>query len=177
MWTGLQPAPLPVWHDQHNWAQENTSISNDNVIKTLDQVGMLFLSDLSRQECRTYTTTSQQEFDVRDSPTGHGQETCFRRQQTHDGDRSPDVSDTRSHCFQSTWEKLNTCSHLTECAEKPRDTSRTSPSARRTGSNENLTEQARFLAAVMFDAPQFAVLSLASGFGARGKAVSAASGV
>ena len=27
--------------------------------------------------------------------------------------------------------KLNTCSHLTECAEKPGDTSRTSPSARR----------------------------------------------
>ena len=28
----------------------------------------------------------------------------FRRRQTHDGDRSPDVSDTRSHCFQSTRE-------------------------------------------------------------------------
>ena len=38
-----------LWHDQCNWAQKNTSKSNDNVIESLDQVGMLFLSDLSRQ--------------------------------------------------------------------------------------------------------------------------------
>ena len=81
-----------------------------------------------------HTTTSQQEFDVPDSPTGHGEEKGFRRQQTHDGDRSPDVSDTTSHCFQSTRDRstlvrtsqsarrLNTCSHFTECAEKPEDT-------------------------------------------------------
>ena len=37
--------------------------------------------------------------------------------------------------------KLNTCSHLTECAEKPEDTSRTSPSARKTGSNKSPTSQ------------------------------------
>ena len=44
---------------------------------------MLFLSDLSRQECSTNTTTSQQEFDVPDSPTGHGEEKKdFRKQQT-----------------------------------------------------------------------------------------------
>ena len=61
-------------------------------------------------------------------------ERFFRRQQTHDGDRSPDVSDTRSHCFQSTRENFALCSHRTECAEKPEDTSRTSPGARRTGS-------------------------------------------
>ena len=115
-------------------------MSNDNVIDSLDQVGTLFRSDLSRQECSTYTTTSQQEFDVPDSPTGHGEEKGFRRQQTHDGDKSPDVSDTRSHCFQSTREN-STCSHLTECAEKPEDTSHTSPSARRTGSNKSLTSQ------------------------------------
>ena len=29
----------------------------------------------------------------------------FRRQQRHDGDKSPDVSYTRSHCFQSTRER------------------------------------------------------------------------
>ena len=46
---GLQRAPLPVWHDQCNWAQYNTSKLNDNVIYCLDQVGMLFLSELSRQ--------------------------------------------------------------------------------------------------------------------------------
>ena len=48
-----------------------------NVVESLDQVGMLFLSDLSRQECITYTTTSQQEFHVPDSPTGHGKEKGF----------------------------------------------------------------------------------------------------
>ena len=80
---------------------------------------MLSLSDLSRQESSTYTTTSQQEFDVPDSPTGHGEEKGFRRQQTHDGDRSPDVSDRRSHCFPENAGKLNTCSHLTECADGP----------------------------------------------------------
>ena len=66
---------------------------------------MLFLSDLSRQECNTYTTTSQQEFDVPDLPTGHGEEKGFSQTQTHDGDKSPDVSDTRSHCFKSTRER------------------------------------------------------------------------
>ena len=43
-----------------------------NLIECLDQVGMLFLSDLSRQKCTAYT--SQQEFDIPDSPTGHGEE-------------------------------------------------------------------------------------------------------
>ena len=90
-------------------------ISNDKVIESLDEVGMLFLSDLGRQEGSRYTTTSQQEFDVPDSPTGHGGEKGFRKQQAHDGDRSPDVSDTRSHCFPECAGKLNTCSHLTEC--------------------------------------------------------------
>ena len=50
------------------------------------------------------------------------------------------MSNTGSR-FQSTREKLNTCSHLTECTEKSEDTSRTSPSARRTGSNKSSTSQ------------------------------------
>ena len=51
------------------------------LIECLDRVGVLFLSDLSRQKCTKYT--SQQGFDVRDSPTGHGEERMgFRRQQT-----------------------------------------------------------------------------------------------
>ena len=69
-------------------------------IECLDQVGMLFLSDLSRQKCTKYA--GQQKFAVPDSPTGHGEEKKdFRRQQTQ-MERSPDVSDTRSHCRQST---------------------------------------------------------------------------
>ena len=43
-----------------------------NLIECLDQVGMLFLSDLSHQECTKYT--SQHGFDVPDSPTCHGEE-------------------------------------------------------------------------------------------------------
>ena len=139
--TATCSAPLPVWHAQCNWSLLDTSKFNVNVIESLDQDGMLFLSDLSRQECSTFTTTSQLEFDVPDSPTGHGREKGFRRQRTHDGDRSPDVSDTRSHCFPEYAGQLNTCSHLTECLEKPDDTSRTSPGARRTGSNRSRTSQ------------------------------------
>ena len=66
----------------------------------LNQVGMLFLSDLSRQKYTKYT--GQQRFDVRDSPTGHGREKGFSQTTNTDGDKSPDVSDTRSHCRQST---------------------------------------------------------------------------
>ena len=62
---------------------------------------MLFLSDLSRQKCIKYT--GQQGFDVPDSPTGYGEESKdFLQTRNTDGDRSPDVSDTRSHCRQST---------------------------------------------------------------------------
>ena len=104
------------------------------VIERLHRVGTLFLSDLSRHHEST-------KFDVPDSPTGHGEEKGFRRQHTHDGDRSPDVFDTRSHCFPEYAGKLNTRSHLTECAEKPEDTSRTPPSARRSGSNKSRTSQ------------------------------------
>ena len=55
---------------------------------------------LSRQKCTKYT--SQQGFDVPDSPTGHGEEKGFSQTTNTDGDKSPDVSDTRSHCRQST---------------------------------------------------------------------------
>ena len=57
------------------------------LIECLDQVGMLFLSDLSRQKCTKYT--GQQGFDVPDSPTSHEEERKdFRRQQTQ-MERSP----------------------------------------------------------------------------------------
>ena len=98
---------------------------------------MLFLSDLSRQERGTYTTTSQQEFDVPDSPTSHGEEKGFSqttntrwRQVGHEIALLPEYAG-----------KLNTCSNLAECAEKPEDTSRTSPCAPRTGSNKSCTLQ------------------------------------
>ena len=69
----------------------------------------------------------------------------FRRQQTHDGDRSPDVSYPTSHCFPEYAEKPNTCSHFTECAEKPGNTCRISPSARRTGSNKSRISQSTWM--------------------------------
>ena len=71
-----------LWHDQCNWAQDKYfNYRMICLLECLDQVGMLFLSDLSRQKCTKYT--SQQVFDVPDSPTGHGEERKdFRRQQT-----------------------------------------------------------------------------------------------
>ena len=90
---------------------------------------MLFLSDLSRQECTTYT--SQQGFDVPDSPTGHGEKKrVFRRQQTqmetgHQMCRTRDRTafrvrgrDHQLFAPQECAEKHNTFSHLTECADK-----------------------------------------------------------
>ena len=124
-----------LWHDQCNWTQYKTSISNDEV-DSLDHVGMLFLSDLSRQECSTHTTTSPQEFDGPDSPTGHGQEKRFSQ-----------TTNTR-------WRQVTRCVgrviallpeyagkrqplvRTSECAEKSERHSRTSPSARRTGSRQ-----------------------------------------
>ena len=100
---------------------------------------MLFLSDLSCQECSTYTTTSQQEFDVPASPTGHGEEKSFS-QTTNT--RWRQVTRCVGHKIELLPEyagQINTCSHLTVCAEKPENTSHTSPSARRTGSNKSRT--------------------------------------
>ena len=115
----------------------------------------------SRQKCTKYI--SQQGFDVPDSPTGHGEETTTNT----DGDRSPDVSDTRSHCRQSTRNQttrvrtafrvrgshkihrtassVRGVSHFTECADKPGDTScgwnrqriRTAQSAQRWPAHDN----------------------------------------
>ena len=98
-----------------------------SLIECLDQVGMLFLSDLSRQKCTTYT--DQQGFDVPDSPTGHGEERKdFRRQQTQmetghqmcrtrdrTADRARESKKQSSHCFQSARFRQD-LSHCTECA-------------------------------------------------------------
>ena len=44
----------------------------------------------------------------------------FHKQHTHNGDRSPDVSDTTSHCFPEYAEISNhQGSHFTECTEEP----------------------------------------------------------
>ena len=99
------------------------------MIESLDQVGFLFLSDLSRQECSTYTTTSQQEFDVPESRTGHGRDRFSQTTNTRWRQVTRCV-DMRSHCTPEYAGKLNNCSHLTECAEKPEDTSHTSQSTR-----------------------------------------------
>ena len=102
---------------------------------------MLFLSGLSRQECNTYTTTSQQEFDVPDLPTAHGEEKGFSQTQTHDGDKSPDVSDTRSHCFKSTRERSTLVRTSPAARRNQKTRPRTSPSAQRTRSNKSRTSQ------------------------------------
>ena len=128
-----------------------------NVIENLDRVGLLFLSDLSRQECITYHQSTR----VRRSRVTNKSRRRKRvfadtntrwRQVTRCVGRDiallPEYAgktNTYSHlteCAQKLSkyshltecaEKLSKYSHLTECAEKPEDTSRTSPSARRTG--------------------------------------------
>ena len=90
---------------------------------------MLFLFDLSRQKCTKYT--SQQGFDVPDSPTGHGEEKKdFRRQQTQmetghqmcrtrvrTADKSTRNQTTRVRtAFQSARFKQD-LSHCSECAD------------------------------------------------------------
>ena len=86
------------------------------LIECLDQVGMLFLSDLSRQKCTKYT--GQQGFDVPDSPTGHGEERKdFCRQQTqmetgHQMCRTRDRTADRVHGI-----KQRELALLSECAD------------------------------------------------------------
>ena len=98
------------------------------MIESLDQVGMLFLSDLNRQEMYSRATNGSRK-----------REKVFADNK-HTTDTSHQMCRTRHRtAFQSTREKLNNCSHLTECADIPEDTSRTSQSARRTGSNKSRT--------------------------------------
>ena len=114
-----------------------------NLSGCLDQVGILFLSDLSRQKCTKYT--SQQGFDVPDSPTGHGEEKKgFRRQETQmetghqmcrTRNRTADrvrgikqrefvlLSVRGSDKIYRTASRVRGLSHFTECADKPGDTS------------------------------------------------------
>ena len=75
-------------------------------IECLDQVEMLFLSDLSRQKCTKYT--SQQEFDVPDSPTGFSQTTNTDGEVTRCVGHEialqtvyAESNNESSHCFQS----------------------------------------------------------------------------
>ena len=78
-----------------------------NLSKCLVQVGMLFLFDLSRQECTKYT--SQQGFDVPDSPTGHGEEKRIFADNKHRwrqvtrcvGHEIAESTNESSHCLQS----------------------------------------------------------------------------
>ena len=62
-----------LWHDQCNWAQYNTSISDSRIIQVLTK------SEYCFQGLKQVT------------------EDKLRRQQTHNGDKAPDVSDTISH--------------------------------------------------------------------------------
>ena len=123
-----------------------------NVMESLDQGGLLFLSDLSRQECITYHQSTR----VRRSRVtnkSRRRERVFAdtntrwRQVTrcvgNDIALLPEYAgkiNTYSHLTEFA-EKLSKCLHLTECAEKPEDRSRTSPSARRTGKKPSLVLQ------------------------------------
>ena len=108
------------------------------------------LTSVARNVARTPPPVNN----VPDSPTGHGEEKGFLqttntrwRQVTrcvgHEIALLPEYAGKINTCSHVTEcaEKLNTCSHFTECAEKPEDASRTSPSARRTGSNKFRTSQ------------------------------------
>ena len=106
---------------------------------------MLFLSDLSHKECSTYTTSQQRSRFTNGSrrrervfaDNKHTMETGHQMCRTRDRTASRVRGKDQHMCA----EKLNICSHFTECAEKPADASRTSPSARRTGSNKFRTSQ------------------------------------
>ena len=94
---------------------------------------MLFLSDLSRPECTKYT--SQQGFDVADSPTGHGEEKRVFADNKHRWRQVTrcvgheialqteyaESNNESSHCFQSARfrpaSRVRGVSHFTECAD------------------------------------------------------------
>ena len=104
-----------VRHEQCNWAQYNTSISNDNVMKVLTKSeGCFCLISVTRKVTRTPPVNKSSTFQSFGRVTGDR----FHKQHTRDGDRSPDVSDTTSHCFPEYAEISNhQGSHFTECAE------------------------------------------------------------
>ena len=112
-----------------------------NLIECLDQVGKLFLPDLSRQRCTWYT--SQQGFDVPHSPTGHVEEKIVfadnkhrRRQVTrcvgHEIALLPEYAGESTNCSHLTSARRDQISYFTKYAEKSHNVSRASPSARRT---------------------------------------------
>ena len=115
-------------------AQYNTSISNDIVMKVLTKSECCFcLISVARKV--TPPVNKRSTFQSFGRVTGYR---CHR-QQTHDGDRSPDVSDTISNCLPEYAENSShQGSHLTECAAEPNNKSRTSQSAR-----ENQTKDSR----------------------------------
>ena len=71
MRAGLQPAPLPVWHDQCKCAQYKTSTSNDSEMKVWTKSECCFcLISVARKATRTPPVNN--EFDVKEFRTGHG---------------------------------------------------------------------------------------------------------
>ena len=101
------------------------------LIEFLDQVGMLFLSDLSRKQCAK--CTSPQGFDIPELPTGHGEEKrvfadnktqmetshqmCRTRDCTADRVHGIKSNNESSHCFQSARFRQDP-SHCFQCAQK-----------------------------------------------------------
>ena len=108
--------------------QYNTSVSNANVMKASTKSECFFcLISVARKATRTPLVTRSSTFQSFGRVTGDR----FHRQQAHDGDRSPDVSDTIWHCspeyaenpthqgshFTVRGETEQQVSHFTECAD------------------------------------------------------------
>ena len=90
---------------------------------------MLLLSDVSRQEGNQYTT-SQQEFDVSGVSEQATEDSFPQTKKTHDGDRSPNVSDTISHCFRVRGDFQSTSLALRRVRGRTKQRIRTAQSAR-----------------------------------------------
>ena len=100
-----------------------------NLSECLDQIGMLFLSDLSRQECTTYT--SQQGLDVPDSPTSHGGEKKVVADNNHIWRQVTRCVGHEIALLSEYVGEITNFSHL-KIARRNSTLARTSPSARRT---------------------------------------------
>ena len=116
-------------------------MSNDNEMKVLTKSKCCFcVISVARKVPSTPPVNRSSTFQSLGQATGN----TFHRQQTHDGDRSPDVSETISHCFPEYAESSNQeVSHFAACAEEPNNKSRTSQSARRNQRRIRTAQSAR----------------------------------
>ena len=101
-----------------------------NLIECLDQVGMLFLSDLRRQECTKYTSQH-----VCENPFPNPNKHRWRqgtRCVGHEIALLPEYAGEITNCSHLKSARRDQISYFTKYAEESHNVSRTSPSARRT---------------------------------------------